>query len=808
MLNNPKLSSKIRDIFSLRTLIIDNYDSYTFNLLQLWENEKSTENVVVIRNNQFSWNDFKENILPYFDNIIISPGPGRPETPSDFGICANIIKELNDVPILGVCLGHQGIGVAFDCQMENAKTIMHGRLSPIYHEGTYNPMSLYYGIPSPFWAVRYHSLMVKNENISPELTISAWCSEDSSISIPPLKESSTIMGLNHINKPIYGVQFHPESICTENGYQLLRNFLTISKVFLEKHGITFPRTKLPLHILSHSVLSKNSRVFRPLTSKSATEATEYCLILKKLKRGLWIDSSLVFQHIVATDKSTVGTWWLDSARQPDRELSIFSDGSVINKKMADNQTFWDWMSETINHFNQRMGSLRILRDDGTLQDVKEQKIPFDFRLGMVGYFGYEMKRESLPNYTISTGQYPIPDSAFIFTTQAIIFDHLEMQVWLAGLVRLEDKIEVDYVDNNLGMRPGLLYADYLSWTMSTEEQLHSLVSSSTPLKQDIQNEEVPFSVQIPFTSDMKPDAYIRAIEKARSYIYEGQSYELCLTTQFRASLPKRSDDNWVELYQCIRSFNPAPFSALLSFPTKDICIMSSSPEKFLQIDNEGVIEMKPIKGTIARARGCCCLNLKKCDKGTLCEFKRKEEDMRRMRLLEGDIKERSENLMIVDLIRNDLTQICQPTTVQVPYLMKVESYETVHQLVTTVRGQLREDLDCVKAIRECFPPGSMTGAPKLRSVQLLDELEQNKPRGVYSGCLGYISLQDGSGKRGTSQFNVVIRTAIIRFGMGEVTVGAGGAIVYLSNAESEWDEVELKSQSVIPSILEYMNKLV
>ena len=153
----------------------------------------------------------------------------------------------------------------------------------------------------------------------------------------------------------------------------------------------------------------------------------------------------------------------------------------------------------------------------------------------------------------------------------------------------------------------------------------------------------------------------------------------------------------------------------------------------------------------------------------------------------------------MDLIRNDLTQICQPKSVQVPYLMKVESYETVHQLVTTVRGQLREGLDCVNAIKGCFPPGSMTGAPKLRAVQLLDELEQHKPRGIYSGCLGYISLQDGSGqKKGSSQFNVIIRTAVVCIGTGEVTVGAGGAIVYLSNAESEWDEVILKSQTVIP----------
>jgi para-aminobenzoate synthetase len=332
-------------------------------------------------------------------------------------------------------------------------------------------------------------------------------------------------------------------------------------------------------------------------------------------------------------------------------LVICSNGSVINKKLAVNETFWDWMSETIEHFNQRMGNLRILHDDGTLQDVKEHKIPFDFRLGMVGYFGYEMKRESLPNYTISTDQYSnVPDSAFIFTTQAIIFDHLEKQMWLAGLVRLPDKIEVDYVGNNLGIHPGLSYVDYLSWTKSIEKQLHNfdnLMSSSkqTPLKKDIRNEGTSF------TPVMKQDDYIKAIEKARSYIHEGQSYELCLTTQFRADLadlPKKLDDNWVELYQCIRSFNPAPFSALLSFPTKDIdiCIMSSSPEKFLQIDNEGVMEMKPIKGTVARARECCCLNLKECDKGTLCESRRKEEDMKRARLLEEDIKERSENLMV------------------------------------------------------------------------------------------------------------------------------------------------------------------
>src|SRR6266542_854822 len=223
----------------------------------------------------------------------------------------------------------------------------------------------------------------------------------------------------------------------------------------------------------------------------------------------------------------------------DRKLLIkCSDKSELSKKLSDNQTFWDWMSETMKHFNQCMENLKILHDDGTLQDVKEQIIPFDFRLGMVGYFGYEMKRESLPNYTIPTDQQYHqssynPDSAFIFTTQAIIFDHLEKQMWLAGLVdkNLVDKnhMKVNYLDNELRMHAGLSYADYEWWTTSIEKQLCDLKSSSE---------------QTSLIPDMVSDAYIRAIEKARSFIHEGQSYELCLTTQFRANLPERLDHNW------------------------------------------------------------------------------------------------------------------------------------------------------------------------------------------------------------------------------------------------------------------------
>jgi para-aminobenzoate synthetase len=167
----------------------------------------------------------------------------------------------------------------------------------------------------------------------------------------------------------------------------------------------------------------------------------------------------------------------------------------------------------------------------------------------------------------------------------------------------------------------------------------------------------------------------------------------------------------------------------------------------------------------------------------------------------------------VDLIRNDLAQVCDPKSVRVPKLMNVESYEKVHHLVSTVRGQLRENVTAVHALQTCFPPGSMTGAPKLRSVQLLDALEQHKPRGVYSGCLGYLSLD------GSADFNVVIRTAVASTkenGSGkfivifdlkivsdiccivQMSVGGGGAITFLSDPEQEWKETLLKTKSVAP----------
>ena len=332
----------------------------------------------------------------------------------------------------------------------------------------------------------------------------------------------------------------------------------------------------------------------------------------------------------------------------------------------------------------------------------------------------------------------LPDAALLFCDRLIAFDHDQRRV---HLVALADE-------------SGVAAAD--AWLETAERELEQLQAPDPP----------PAPGALTFVPRDNRATYLANIAAAKHEIAEGETYEVCLTTELHS-------DGAVDplaAYRALRARNPAPHAALLRLG--DVSVLSSSPERFLRVGRDRVVESKPIKGTAPRAA-------------------HPAEDAYRAEALRADEKSRAENLMIVDLVRNDLGRVCALGSVEVPALMVIESYATVHQLVTTVRGRLRDDASAIDCIRAAFPGGSMTGAPKLRTMEILDRLESG-PRGVYSGALGFLSVN------GTADLSIVIRTLVAS--PHGLQIGSGGAIVAASDPAAEHDEMLLKARAVLEAV--------
>jgi len=263
-------------------------------------------------------------------------------------------------------------------------------------------------------------------------------------------------------------------------------------------------------------------------------------------------------------------------------------------------------------------------------------------------------------------------------------------------------------------------------------------------------------------------AYLDAVTRVRDYIFAGDIFQANLSQRFDA--PLRHECPWA-FYTSLRSRNPAPFAAFLQSP--EVIIISASPERFLRVDTTRRVETRPIKGTRPRGVG-------------------PEHDAALGQALAESAKDRAENLMIVDLMRNDLSRVCRPGTVRVSELFSLEHYATVHHLVSTVVGQLEPGLDAMHLLHAAFPGGSITGAPKLRAMEVIAELEPSQ-RGVYCGSIGYWSV---TGELDTS---IAIRTAVVGPD-GRLYFSAGGGIVADSDPEQEYQETLDKARALIDAL--------
>jgi para-aminobenzoate synthetase len=687
----------------MRLVVIDNYDSFTYNLVHLLA-EICQEPPLVVKNDEISWEELRRE---HFDGIVISPGPGRPDHPDDFGLCRDAIEEA-DVPLLGVCLGHQGIAALSGGRVIRAPAPMHGRTSLVHHNDT----GLFKGIVSPFKAARYHSLIAQRP-LPSCLEATAWT------------EDGLIMGLAHRERPLWGVQFHPESIITEHGRKLLENFCQMivpAERRLNGHGKSMNGHAHGLNGFAHrkELEASRKRTFWKELPCEINMEDAFTSLFSESPHAYWLDSSLVEQGRArwsyAGDASGPNAACLQY-RCADQRLEI-SDRAGIHTKHTG-----------IFEYLARIEPSR-----------PEPAPPCPFVGGYVGWFGYELRNDcgSPTDRRAST-----PDAMFIYSDRFIAVDHVDKKTYV---------LAIDEPSNAERAR---------KWIDHTIAAIERMVPSVIPEVQDIPNEPVKFFL------DRDKETYLSDIRRCLDLIQQGETYQVCLTNELHCN----SDVDPLTLYRTMRKVNPAPHAAFIKWP--EGAVLSASPERFLSIDTNGKVETKPIKGTIKR------------DPDPLKDDQLAEQ-------LRTSEKDRAENVMIVDLLRNDLSRSCSPGSVRVPKLWDVESYRTVHQLVSTVTGTLEPSAGPVQLIRNAFPGGSMTGAPKTRTLRFIDELE-GRPRGVYSGSLGWL------GNDGAVDLSIVIRTIVAN--KGRLTMGVGGGVVAASTPEGEFDEMLLKAAASIKSVV-------
>ncbi|OGO03109.1 MAG: aminodeoxychorismate synthase, component I [Chloroflexi bacterium RBG_13_54_8] len=451
------------------------------------------------------------------------------------------------------------------------------------------------------------------------------------------------------------------------------------------------------------------------------------------------------------------SFFLDSGMNPynlGRYSFIGSDPFLVLKSRGDNLTLLS-PKGTVSQKGNPFAALHEILERYRMEPWDS---PTPLAGGAVGYFSYDLCHfiERLPSRAVD--DLHLPECFVAFYDLVLAFDHIEGKTYIvsSGFPEPDEESRLKRAARRI---------------QETKESLltQHLISScpqSAPLKDSVtQNRKGVASTATGLRSNFSHQEYLEAVQTAREYIAAGDIFQVNLSQRFEADLPMAPH----QLYQHLRHINPAPFAAYLNFD--EVTVVSASPERFLKFKGDRV-ETRPMKGT--RPRG-----------GSAAQ------DEALAKQLQNSIKDRAENVMIVDLERNDLGRVCRFGTVRVSELCTLEKYATVFQLTSTVEGRLHPGKNRMELLIACFPGGSITGAPKVRAMEIIDELEPTR-RSVYTGSIGYLSFS------GEMDLNIAIRTILVKDGKAFFQVG--GAVTYDSDPEAEYEETMDKAKALFQSL--------
>ncbi|OLN84967.1 Aminodeoxychorismate synthase [Colletotrichum chlorophyti] len=814
-------------------LFLDAYDSFTNNIVSLLTTLLDADvhvlpiDTPLLDPSSPAFSDDFHRELSRYHAVVCGPGPGSPEVEKDVGLmrCIWRLRDENLLPVLGICLGFQSLVLSSGGKVRRLQRGLHGMVRTIRHEKPQPTCAedIFKGV-SEFKATLYHSLCadVGQDSISDANWAKAqWCTQDMVPELIPLAwvdeareggNERILMAVKRRDKPFWGLQYHPESVCTQPaGHTVIRNWLREAMAWnkranrtVQGEGRFLARNAVKPSLLSEIRSAARGRdapvlAWTEMPTPLATVGLDCDFSYKtitippnvKVPDVVEILKSGRTEHIIldSSNSSTMATGAPDvrgrfSIIALDVEESLRIEHHVgddfATARVPSIQGMPVDLVETIP-FGPRENIWHLL--SGFLE---KRRIPTSdgtdtpFRGGFMGYLTYEMGLKGIDVAVAADRGHQRPDLCFAWVTKSIVVDHVKGLLHVQHLQKR--KLNADFwIDSVVA---SLQTSHVWQPAKTTANGTGFLTVATRPV------------IRVPDAEE-----YEAKVVRCQDFIAAGESYELCLTDQTTITLPGRPARDPVcngpngahahrqpthvspwKLYKTLRTRQPAPFGSFIRLG--GATLISSSPERFLEYDAVGFCSMRPMKGTV-----------------------RKSNDVATLEQAEEILhvpKEEAENLMIVDLVRHDLHGVCGSGNVEVPHLMKVEEYATVFQMITIVNGQLPDDASAAErhtgldVLAASLPPGSMTGAPKKRSCELLQDIEGGRERSLYSGVVGYMDVT------GKGDWSVTIRTmfnwddevAPAEEGESEPRevwhIGAGGAVTILSTAAGEREEMFTK----------------